>query len=70
MEEGDLGLASALVKVWNPLENGQCPVSSLSLSLSLSLYLGPSLPHFLPFVLFFETGFLCVTALAVLELTF
>ena len=69
MEEGDLGLASALVKVWNPLENGQCPVS-LSLSLSLSLYLGPSLPHFLPFVLFIETRFLCVTALAVLELTF
>ena len=68
MEEGDLGLASALVKVWNPLENGQCPVSSLSLS--LPLYLGPSLPHFLPFVLFIETGFLCVTALAVLELTF
>ena len=68
MEEGDLGLASALVKVWNPLENGQCPVSSLSLS--LSLYLPPSLPPFLPFVLFIETRFLCVTALAVLELTF
>ena len=60
MEEGDLGLASALVKVWNPLENGQCPVSSLSLS--LSLYLPPSLPPFLPFVLFIETGFLYVTA--------
>ena len=44
--------------------------SLLSLSLSLPLYLGPSLPHFLPFVLFIETGFLCVTALAVLELTF
>ena len=44
--------------------------SLLSLSLSLSLYLGPSLPHFLPFVLFIETGFLCVTALAILELTF
>ena len=76
MEEGDLGLASALVKVWNPLENGQCPVSSLSLSLSLSLSfylppsLPPSLPHFLPFVLFIETRFLRVTALAVLELTF
>ena len=68
MEEGDLGLASALVKVWNPLENAQCPV--FSLSLSLPLYLGPSLPPFLPFVLFIETGFLCVTALAVLELTF
>ena len=59
MEEGDLGLASALVKVWNPLENGQCPVSSLSLS--LSLYLPPSLPPFLPFVLFIETVFLYVT---------
>ena len=64
MEEGDLGLASALFKVWNPLENGQCPVSSLSLSLSLSLsfYIPPSLPPFLPFVLFIETGFLYVTA--------
>ena len=70
---GDLGLASALVKVWNPLENGQCPVSSslslslslslcLSLSLSLSFYIPPSLPPFLPFVLFIETGFLYVTA--------
>ena len=66
MEEGDLGLASALVKVWNPLENGQCPVSSLSLSPCLSTFL----PHFLPFILFIETRFLCVTALAVLELTF
>ena len=43
MEEGDLGLASALVKVWNPLENGQCPVSSLSLS--VSLYVSLSLSH-------------------------
>ena len=65
MEEGDLGLASALVKVWNPLENGQCPVSSFSLSLFLYLP-----PYFLPFLLFIETRFLCVTALAVLELTF
>ena len=32
------------------------------LSLSLSLYLPPSLPPFLPFVLFIETGFLYVTA--------
>ena len=42
--------------------------SLFSLSLSLPLYLGSSLPHFLPFVLFIETGFLCVTALAILEL--
>ena len=57
MEEGDLGLASALVKVWNPLENGQCPVSnplplsvplSLSLSLSLSISLSLSLSLYLP----------------------
>jgi hypothetical protein len=66
MKVEDLGLSSALVKVWYPLENGQCPVSSLSLS--LSLYLPSSLPHFLPFVLFIEAGFLCVTALAILEL--
>ena len=48
MEEGDLGLASALVKVWNPLENGQCPVSNplpLSVPLSLSLSLSLSLTH-------------------------
>ena len=43
---------------------------SLSLSPCLSTSLPTSLPHFLPFVLFIEAGFLCVTALAVLELTF
>ena len=66
MEEGDLGLASALVKVWNPLEmdNVQSP---LSLSPCLSTSLPPSFP---PFCFFIETGFLCVTALAILELTF